>query len=58
MIKAILFFLIFALAFYFGITAVRKLTGKEALDLTKAIAYSTVCALLSVLALAAIVIAF
>ena len=51
------FFVVFGM-FYFGIDAVRDLTGREKWDLTKSIAYSLVCATLTVIVLALFVITF
>jgi hypothetical protein len=53
----IMFAIVFAIC-YFGIDAYRKLTGKEKLALTKVVAYSILCSVVSVSVLAAIVILF
>jgi hypothetical protein len=53
----IVFFVLFAVS-YFGIPAVRKLTGKAKWDLTKTLVYSIICALLTVVAMMAIVVLF
>jgi cytochrome c oxidase assembly factor CtaG len=58
LIKMIFIFLALAVGFYFGIEALRKLTGKEKWGLTKTLMYSTMCALLAVLTLSGIVILF
>jgi hypothetical protein len=58
MIKLWLAFIILAVIVHFGITAVRKMDGKERWTLTKSIAYSTLVSLLVVLAMTAIVILF
>jgi len=44
--------------FYFGIPALRKLTGKEKWDLTKTVIYSILCASLAIAAMILIVILF
>lgn len=51
------FVLVFSL-FFFGITAFRTLTGKEKWALTKLVAYSILCAVLTVIALSLFVFAF
>lgn len=53
----IMFAIVFAIC-YFGINAYRKLTGEEKLSLTKVVAYSILCSVVSVSVLAAIVILF
>jgi hypothetical protein len=58
MAKIILSFIILSFIFYFGITAVRSMSGKERWTLTKSIAYSIIVALLAVLVMTAIVILF
>lgn len=58
MIKAIFAFFIFTGFFYFGINAWRKLANKERWELTKTISYATMCSLLAIVALAALVILF
>ena len=58
MIRVILAFLFVFGMFYFGIDAYRHLTGREKWALTKLVAYSLVCAVLTVITLAVIVITF
>ena len=58
MIRLWLAFVIFALLIHFGITAWRKLEGKEQWALTKSIVYSIIVALLAVLVMTVIVILF
>ena len=58
MIRMVLIFLILFAVFYFGLPAVRNLNGKERWQLTKLIAYSILCAVLTTVTLIAIVIAF
>ena len=55
--SAIMFMLVFAV-FFFGIRGVMALGGKEMLSTIKLIAYSTLCAFLSIGLLAVIVILF
>jgi len=58
MIKIILAFLfVFGLVF-FGITAVRNMTGQDQLALTKLLMYSIMCALVTVVSLIVIVVLF
>jgi len=58
MIKIILgFFLVFS-AFFVGIQAFRSLTKKEKWQLTKLVAYSTICAVLTTAALIGFVLTF
>ena len=58
MIKIILAFLVVFGLFFFGIKAFRELTKKEKWELTKYITYSTICSVLAVSLLMAIVILF
>jgi hypothetical protein len=58
MIRLWLAFAILAVVIHFGITAWRKMEGKERWTLTKSIAYSIIVALLAVLAMTVIVILF
>ena len=58
MIRLWLAFAILAVVIHFGITAWRKIEGKERWNLTKSIAYSILVALLAVLAMTVIVILF
>lgn len=58
MIRIILaFFVVFGM-FYFGIEAVRHMTGREQWTLVKTVAYSLMCAVLTVATLAVIVLTF
>ena len=58
MIRLWLAFAIFAVLIHFGISAWRKMEGKEQLALTKSIGYSIIIALLTFLVMATIVILF
>ena len=58
MIRLWLAFAILAVLIHFGITAWRKLEGKERWTLTKSIGYSIVVALLALMVMTAIVILF
>jgi hypothetical protein len=58
MIRLWLAFAIFAVLIHFGITAWRKMEGKERWSLTKSIAYSILVSLLAVLVMTVIVILF
>jgi hypothetical protein len=58
MIRIWLAFAIMAALIHFGITAWRKMEGKERWALTKSVTYSIIVALLAVLAMTAIVILF
>lgn len=58
MARIILAFLFVFGMFYFGIDAFRKLTGREKWDLTKLVAYSIICAVLTIVVLALFVITF
>ena len=58
MIRIVLAFCITFLLFFFGIKALRSLTGKEAWELTKLVSYSILCSLLAFMALAGLVILF
>ena len=58
MIRLWLVFAIFAVLIHFGITAWRKMEGKERWSLTKSIAYSILVSLLAVLVMTVIVILF
>ncbi len=44
--------------FFFGIDIFRKLTGKEKISLTKWLGYSILCSLLTIIAVATIVLLF
>ena len=58
MIRLWLVFVILAVIIHFGITTVREFDGKERWALTKSVAYSIIIALLVVLVMMFIVIAF
>jgi hypothetical protein len=58
MIQAFVVFLVVFLVFYFGISALRTTTGKEKLQLTKALGYSIICTVLALAVLTFIVILF
>jgi hypothetical protein len=54
----ILIWLVLSVAIGFGISAWRSLAGKEQWQLTKYIAYATMCSLLAVVVLAGLVVFF
>jgi hypothetical protein len=58
MIRLWLLFAIFAFLIHFGITAWRKMEGKERWTLTKSVTYSIIVALLAVLVMTVFVILF
>jgi hypothetical protein len=58
MIRLWLVFAVFAVLIHFGITAWRKMEGKERWSLTKTAFYSIIVALLAVLVMTALVILF
>jgi hypothetical protein len=58
MIRLWLAFIIVAVLIHFGITAWRKMEGKERWTLTKSVTYSIIVALLAVLVMTVIVILF
>ena len=58
MIKIILSFLFIFVLFFFGILVLREMTGKERWALTKLGIYSTVCAVLTTVALTFFVLIF
>lgn len=58
MIRLWLVFVILAILIHFGITAVRKMDGKDKWALTKSVTYSIIIALLAVLVMGSIVILF
>jgi hypothetical protein len=58
MFKMILMFLFVFGLFFFGINAVRSMTGKDKWALTKLISYSILCAVLTTAALISIVLIF
>jgi hypothetical protein len=58
MIRMIVAFFILYAAFHYGIKAYRQLTNLEKLEISKLVGYSSMCAFLSVSALAAFVFLF
>jgi hypothetical protein len=58
MIRLWLAFVVFAVLIHFGITAWRKMEGKEQLALTKSIGYSIIVALLALMMMTALVVLF
>ena len=58
MIGVFLFFLILAVLIYFGIRGVQKMTGAQALHLTKVGVYAVISAALAMLLIFGIVIVF
>lgn len=58
MIRMLLVFAVVFGLFYFGIFAVREMTGKEKWALTKMIGYCTLCTVLTLVLLSTIVILF
>jgi hypothetical protein len=58
MIRLWLAFAVLAALIHFGITAWRKMEGKEQLALTKSIGYSIIVALLALMMMTAIVVLF
>ncbi len=58
MSRMILIWLVLSVAIGFGISAWRSLAGKEQWQLTKYIAYATMCSLLAVVVLAGLVVFF
>ena len=58
MIRLWLAFAVLAALIHFGIRAWRKLEGKEQLALTKSIGYSIIVALLTLMAMTALVVLF
>jgi hypothetical protein len=58
MIKIGLVFIFIFTLFFVGIQVAQKMTGKEALALTKAVGYSIVCTVLAVSVLISVVILF
>jgi hypothetical protein len=58
MFKLYLAFIFLFGVFFFGITAVRKLSGKEQLELTKTLVYSIVCSVLAFVSMILIVFLF
>ena len=58
MARMILMWLLLSGAIGFGIAAFRQLSGKEQWQLTKYIAYATMCGLVAVVLLAGLVVVF
>jgi hypothetical protein len=58
MIQAILSFLLLFVLFFGAIKFIQKMTGKEALVLTKIVGYSILCSVLAIAVLVGIVILF
>jgi hypothetical protein len=58
MIKVLFAFVVLFMVFYSVITLARKMTGKEALALTKILGYSILCSLLTIAVLISIVVIF
>ena len=58
MIKIIVAFLFVFGLFFFGIKAVRNMTGQDQLALTKLLVYSIMCALMAIVSLITIVVLF
>lgn len=58
MIRIILFFAAIFAGFYFAIPAFRNLTGKEKLEVIGLVAYSGLCAMLTIVVMALFVITF
>jgi hypothetical protein len=58
MIKVILAFVIISGMFFFGIQAVRDMTGKQLWSATKLLTYSAICAILTLAFLITLVVLF
>jgi hypothetical protein len=58
MIKVILAFILLFVLFFMGIKFAQKMTGKEALALTKIVGYSILCSVLTISVLIGLVILF
>jgi cytochrome c oxidase assembly factor CtaG len=58
MIRLVLAFLVVFGLFFFGIRAVREMTGKELWSMTKLLTYSLGCAILTLATLIALVVIF
>lgn len=58
MIRVVLAFAVIFCLFFFGIRAVRDMSGKERWELTKLLTYSAVCAILTLVFLIALVVLF
>lgn len=58
MIRVILAFVVIFGLFYFGIKAVRTMTGKDIWSVTKILTYSLFCAIITLATMIAIVVIF
>ena len=58
MSRVILAFIVIFSLFFFGIKAIRDMTGKELWSLTKLLTYSAVCAILTLVFLITLVVLF
>jgi hypothetical protein len=58
MIRVFLAFVVIFCLFFFGINAIRNMTGKEMWSLTKLLTYSLFCAILTLATLISIVVIF
>ena len=58
MIRLVLAFIVVFGSFFFGIRAVREMTGKELWSMSKLLTYSLGCAILTLATLIAIVVIF
>jgi len=58
MSKVILAFVVVFGLFFFGINAIREMTGKELWSMTKLLTYSAICAILTLATLISIVVIF
>ena len=58
MIRVFALFLILAVLIYFGIQGVQKITGKQAMVLTKAGMYAIICSAIAIMLMFGLVILF
>lgn len=58
MIRIVLAFVVVFGLFFFGIRAVRDMAGQEKWDTVRLFTYSTICAILTVVSLTALVVLF
>lgn len=58
MIRIVLAFVVVFGLFFFGIRAVRDTTGQERWDIARLLTYSTICAILTVVFLTALLVLF
>ena len=58
MVRVFALFFVLALLFYFIIVGVQRMSGKEALALTKIVGYAIICSLLALLAMGTMVVLF